>query len=327
MKHSKIFVFAAVLCLLAAAASISFGQVAVLPREIFRIISGEQTAYRSIFLYSRLPRTLACLLAGAALSVSGAVLQRVLANHLASPGIIGVNAGAGLGVTMCCAMGALSGWAVSISAFLGSLAAIVAVTLLAYRSGASKTTVILSGVALNGILNAASEAIAVLAPDVAIMSIDFRIGGFSAVSYGRLLPAAILILIALVILFSLCNELDVLALGDETAGGLGLRVKVYRFLFLCLASLLAGAAVSFAGLLGFVGLIIPHIGRKLIGSECRQLLPVSAMLGAGCVTACDLIARIIFIPYELPVGVLMSVIGGPVFVALLLGRKGGRSHA
>ncbi|MBR7148013.1 MAG: iron chelate uptake ABC transporter family permease subunit, partial [Firmicutes bacterium] len=125
----------------------------------------------------------------------------------------------------------------------------------------------------------------------------------------------------------LCNELDVLALGEETAVALGLSVKKLRTLFLILAALLAGATVSFAGLLGFVGLIVPHAVRKLVGSESRQVLPLCILGGAGFVTVCDLLARVMFAPYELPVGILMSILGGPFFLLLLIKRRGGRAHA
>lgn len=326
MKNRN-FWLALILCLASAVLSLCVGQVMISPRELFEILMGRDTPYSSIFLFARLPRTLACLFAGAGLSVSGAILQRVLANHLASPGIIGVNAGAGFGVCVCCAMGMLSGWAVSVSAFCGSLLAIAAISVLAYSSGASKTTVILSGIALSSMLSALTETVSVFKPDTAVLTLDFRIGGFSSVTYGRLIPAIALITAALAAVLSLCNELDVIGLGDETAGSLGLRVRGYRLLFLILAALLAGAAVSFAGLLGFVGLIVPHFAAKLTGSESRYLLPLAAVSGAGFVTFCDLLARMIFLPYELPVGILMSVIGGPVFVILLLRRRGGRSHA
>ena len=280
---------------------------------------------RSILLYARLPRTLASLAAGAGLAVSGAVLQNVLANRLASPGIIGVNAGAGLGVTLCCAAGALSGLAVSCAAFGGSLITVLFIFLFSHRTNASKTTVILGGVALNSILNAVCESVTVLDTDVAMLSIDFRVGGFSAVSYMRLLPAAGLIALALAVLFTLCNELDVVTLGDETAQGVGLRVGRYRMLFLVLAALLAGAAVSFAGLLGFVGLIVPHFVRRFTGNESGRLLPMCAVAGAGFVTLCDMAARLLFAPYELPVGILMSVVGGPVFLYMLIRHKGGHA--
>lgn len=281
----------------------------------------------NILMYSRLPRTLASLLAGAALALSGAVLQNVLANKLASPSIIGVNAGAGLGVTLSCALGVFSGWAVSAFAFGGSLLAVLIISLFAAKTSASKTTVILGGVALNSILNALSESLSVLDPDVAMLSAEFRVGGFSSVSYQRLFPAMIMILLAALLLFTLCNELDVISLGDESARSVGLSTKKYRILFLLLASLLAGAAVSFSGLLGFVGLIVPHFARRLVGNESRFLLPFSTVTGAAFVSACELVSRLLFSPYELPVGILMSMIGGPVFVILLVKMKGGRRHA
>lgn len=280
----------------------------------------------AIFRYVRLPRTAACVLAGAGLSVSGAVLQNVLANKLASPSIIGVNAGAGLGVTVCCAAGALSGWMISGAAFLGSLFAVTVITLAAYRTRASRSTVILGGVAVNSVLNALSESVAILNPDAAVLTTEFRVGGFSAVSHVRLIPAGILIALALIVLLTLSNELDILILGDETAQGLGMSVRRTKTLFLLFAALLAGASVSFAGLLGFIGLIVPHFTRKIVGSASRVLIPACALYGSAFVTVCDLIARIAFAPYELPVGILMSVIGGPFFVLLLLKHKGGHAE-
>lgn len=329
MKKSKKsrYILVVAGCLSAAIMSLCLGQIVMWPWDIVASFRSTDTVLRSIFLYARLPRTLACLFSGASLAVSGAVLQNVLGNKLASPGIIGVNAGAGLGVSLCCAFGVLSGWAVSASAFLGSLAATAVIMLIAYGSGASKVTVILSGVALNSILNATSEAVCVLVPDVSVMNVDFRVGGFSAVSYGRLIPSAVMITVALLLVFLFRNELEVLTLGDETAGGLGLRVRAYRFFFLGIAAVAAGAAVSVAGLLGFVGLIVPHMVGKLFGRETKHLLPMSAVLGAMLVTVCDLLARSLFIPYELPVGVLLSAVGGPVFIILLLRSRGGHIYA
>lgn len=313
-------------CLLIAVTSLCLGNIHFSPLQLISLFRGQgDSVSRSILLYARLPRTLAALSAGAALAVSGAVLQNVLANRLASPGIIGVNAGAGLGVTLCCAAGAMSGLAISCGAFGGSLITVLIIFLFSRRTGASKTTVILGGVALNSILNAVCESVTVLDTDVAMLSIDFRVGGFSAVSYTRLLPAASLILLALAVLFTLCNELDVVTLGDETAQGIGLAVGKYRMVFLVLAALLAGAAVSFSGLLGFVGLIVPHFVRRFTGNESGRLLPVCAVAGAGFVTLCDMAARLLFAPYELPVGILMSVVGGPVFLYMLVRHKGGHA--
>ncbi len=309
-------------CLLTAAASLCLGTLRFSPLALVRMLAGDgERVARSILIYARLPRTLAAMASGAALSVSGAVLQSVLDNKLASPGIIGVNAGAGLGVTLCLAAGTFSGFAVSCAAFSGSLITVLIIFLFSYRRNVSKTTVILGGVALNAVWNAIAESVTVLDTDAGMLSMDFRVGGFSALSYPRLVPAAVLIFAALFVLFTLCNELDVTALGDETAMGLGLAVARYRMLFLALAALLSGAAVSFSGLLGFVGLLVPHFVRRFLGGRSARLLPACAVCGAGFVLLCDLVSRLLFLPYELPVGILMSVVGGPVFLWMLVHRK------
>lgn len=327
-KKSLIFVAAGAVCVLSALLSLCLGAVRLPLSQLWQAMcGGPHDTAGFIFWYSRLPRTSACLLSGGALACAGCILQSVLGNKLASPGIIGVNAGAGLAVTVCCALGALSGWTVSLASFGGAMIAVGMVVLLACKTGASRTTVILSGVAMNSILGALRDAVTTLIPDAAMLSGEFRVGGFSSVVSTRLLPAGILIGAALAVALTLCNELDVLALGEETAQSLGMSVKRVRTTFLILAALLAGAAVSFAGLLGFVGLLVPHMARRLVGSESRLLLPLSVLMGAGFVTVCDLVSRWLFAPYELPVGILMSVIGGPFFLVLLLDRKGGHSHA
>lgn len=274
-----------------------------------------------IFWYVRLPRTIACVLAGSALATAGAMIQNVLGNKLASPSIIGVNAGAGLAVTICCACGVISGWFIAGMAFVGAMCAVFLVTFTAQKIGASKSTVILGGVAINSFLNAISQAITTLVPQAGVESADFRVGGFSAVAPARLLPAGILIILTLCLVLTLCNELDVLALGEDIAQGLGLSVKKMRTLFLLFGALLAGASVSFAGLLGFVGLIVPHLARKVVGSESEKVLPFCMLFGAGFVTVCDLVARTLFSPYEIPVGILMSLIGAPFFLWILLTKQ------
>ena len=327
-KKRRIFLAAGLLMVLSALLSVSLGAANLTFSQLWQAIrSGPSNTAGYIFWYARLPRTAACLLCGSALAASGAVIQAVLQNRLASPGIIGVNAGAGLAVTICCALGFLSGWAIATSAFLGAMISVLLVVGIARKTGASRTTVILSGVAVNALLNALSEALTTLIPEIGILTGDFRVGGFSAVSPTRLIPAGVLIIAGLAVILTLCNELDVLALGEDTARSLGLPAKAMLTLFLILAALLAGAGVSFAGLLGFVGLIVPHAARRLVGSESRFLLPLCAIGGAGFVTLSDLCARMLFAPYELPAGILMAVLGGPFFLMLLLKRKGGAGHA
>ena len=318
----KKYTFAAIILLLSALLSLTLGAVKLPLTALFQaILNGPTATAGYIFWYVRLPRTAACLLAGAALSVSGAVIQGVLHNKLASPSIIGVNAGAGLAVTAACAFGALSGWAVAGSAFLGAMISVLLIVFVAEKVGASRTTVILGGVAVNAFLNALSEALTTLLPEIGMMTADFRVGGFASVTTIRLIPAGIGIILGLLAIFTLHNELDLLTLGEESAQSLGLNVKAIRTLLLILAALLSGAAVSFAGLLGFIGLIIPHAMRRIVGSESGKLLPLCALGGASFVTLCDTAARTLFAPYELPVGILLSILGGPFFLLLLFKRK------
>ena len=329
MKHSQTFykkqinlriLFAAAILFCAAAfvCSLLFGSVKLDFSSLFDGI------YKKIFLYVRLPRTLACMTAGAGLAVSGAMIQAVLANRLASPSLIGVNAGAGLAITVCTAFGIFGGLYTSLFSFAGAFAAVMLITLGAKKWGASKGTLILAGVAMNSLLNAISSAIVTLNPDVGVLSNDFKVGDFSAVTYAKLIPAAILISAALLVSFSLANMLDVMTLGEENAAGLGIHIAAARTLLLLLAALLAGAAVSIAGLLSFVGLVIPHAVRKLGANACKHLLPLCALFGAGFVTLCDLIARTAFAPHEIPVGIMMAFIGAPFFIVLLIRGKGGQ---
>lgn len=279
-----------------------------------------------IFLYVRLPRTLAAIVCGGALAISGAVIQGVLANRLASPSIIGVNSGAGLAVTLCTALGIYGGWQLSLSAFLGGFAVVMLVSLGARKWGASRGTVILIGVAVNSLLGAVTDAIVTFFPDVGVMSNNFKIGEFSAVTYDKLLPAGIGILVTSAVLLTLTNELDVLTLGDEGAKGLGMNTSLMRTLFLLLAALLAGCAVSLAGLVSFVGLIVPHAVRRFAGSKSSCLIPLCGLFGGAFVCLCDTAARTFFAPYEIPVGIIMSFFGAPFFLFILIKGKGGHSR-
>ena len=279
-----------------------------------------------ILLYVRLPRVLGAIVCGMALAVSGAVIQGVLANRLASPSIIGVNAGAGLAVTLCSACGLIGGWQLSLFSFLGAFVTVMLVSIGAKKWGASRGTVILMGVALNAFLGAISDTVVAFAPEVSVQRFDFKIGDFSAVTYAKLLPASALILVAAFVLLTLSNELDVLTLGDETAKGLGLNTDAMRVIFLLLSALMSGAAVSVCGLLSFVGLLVPHTVRRIATSESKHLLPLCALFGAGFVSLCDTLSRVIFAPYELPVGIIMAFLGAPFFIFILIRGKGGHRN-
>ena len=327
-RRGKIFLWAGlgILTLAACVLSLALGSVNLGPGTVIRsLLSGDtaSTAGRIVW-YVRLPRLCAGLLAGAALAVSGTVIQTVLHNPLASPGVIGVNSSAGLAVALVCAMAPAAQALSPLAAFLGALAGVGLVVGIAQSTGASRMTLVLAGVAVSNILSAGIDAVVTLFPDALAGITDFRIGGFTGVTLERLAPAAGMILPGIGAVCLLSGRMDVLILGEELARSLGLRVRPLQFVLLMLAALLAGAAVSFAGLLGFVGLIVPHAMRRLVGEESLPLRVGSALGGACLVTVCDLLARILFAPYELPVGIVLSFTGEPFFLWLLLRRRGGR---
>lgn len=312
------------LVLLSGVANLAFGAVPIPPGEVIAALlgRGEGTAV-SIVLYARLPRLCGCLLAGAALACAGVIIQGVLNNPLAAPNVIGVNSGAGLATALCCALAPGAVRLTPIAAFLGALAGVLLVLLIAERAGAARITLVLAGVAVSGIFSAGIDAVVTFVPDALSGYTDFRVGGVKNLSMSRLAPAFWVIVIALVLALSLSNELDLLLLGRETAQSLGLPAKWLRLALLMLAAALAGAAVSFAGLLGFVGLLVPHIMRRLIGEDSFHLLLSSALGGGLLLTACDLASRLLFAPFELPLGVVLSLAGGPFFIWLLLKQRRG----
>lgn len=314
------------LTLVVSVLSLTLGGTALEPGAVVRALLRGDTVSTvgRIVWYVRLPRLCAALLAGAALAVSGTVIQTVLHNPLASPGVIGVNSSAGLAVALVCAVAPAAQAFSPLAAFLGALAGVGLVVGIAQAAHTSRMTLVLAGVAVSNILSAGIDAVATLYPDALTGITDFRIGGFTGVTLERLTPAAGMILPGVLAVCLLSREMDILALGEELARSLGLRVRRIRFVLLMLAAMLAGAAVSFGGLLGFVGLIVPHAMRRLVGEESLPLTVGSALGGACFVTVCDLLARTLPAPYEMPVGIVLSFTGGPFFLWLLLRHRGGR---
>ena len=314
------------LAALAALLSLCLGAAAVPPGEVLAALLGRGSGPAArIILYARLPRTCGCLLAGAALAVSGTVIQGVLGNPLAAPNVIGVNAGAGLCTALCAALWPARTAALPFAALLGALGGVGLVLAIGTRTGASRMTLVLAGVAVSGMFSAGIDAVLTFFPDALNGYTDFRVGGVANLSMGRVAPAFWVALTALFLALSLAGEMDVLLLGEETARSLGLPARRLRLVLLALAAALAGSAVSFAGLLGFVGLIAPHMVRRLVGEDSSaRLLWASTLGGAALLTVCDILARTLFAPYELPVGVVLSLLGGPFFLWLLLRQRRGR---
>lgn len=314
------------LLLCASFAALCYGSTDYSITEVFQaLIKGnEQDALYRIILYVRLPRLLAAILAGSALAVSGVILQAVLNNALAGPNIIGVNAGSGLFVMLCLTFLPYNAKIVPFAAFIGALLATLLIYFIASKTGTSRITIVLAGVAVSNLMKAIMDVLKTCYPDVIIGANSFMMGGLNGVSMNMVQFATIYILIGLLLAFLFSHELNVLSLGDQIAKTLGMRVQATRFILIVIASLLAGSAVSIVGLLGFVGLIVPHACRFLVGSNNRVLVVVSAFVGAIFLIVCDVLSKLIFAPFEVPVGIMMSFIGVPFFIYLLFSQKRGR---
>lgn len=310
---SALFAWSILLLLAAVLASLCLGAAGYTPLELLK--------NADILIYIRIPRVLAAMFAGAGLAGCGVIIQTLLGNSLAGPNIIGVNAGAGFFTLLATVLFPLVPLMRPAAAFLGAMIAVTMVFMLAQRTNASKMTIILTGVIFNSLFNAASEALCTFFPDINIGYAAFRVGGFSAVQTSVLYPAMLLIAIAAAVAMLHSDVLEMLSMGDETAFALGVSVRKYRLLFLLCAACMAGASVSFAGLIGFLGLIVPHAARLAAGEEIRRLLPLSMLWGALLLLVCDTVARTAFAPFELSVGIVVSIIGAPVFIRMLLRRK------
>ena len=299
--------------------SLSVGAAKVSLSGAFRsIASGENSVDLRIILYIRLPRVFGAIIAGAALAVSGIIIQAVLQNPMAAPNLIGVNAGAGFFVI--CAMAFLPQFIgqLPLAAFLGALLAALLIYAISAFTGAGRVTVTLVGIAVGSILTAGINTVKTLFPDSVYDVSGFLIGGLSTSNLASVTHATLIIIPALVLSVIFSRGLDALSLGGAVARGIGVNVFRARLIWLVLAAMLAGAAVSFCGLIGFVGLIVPHIMRKLIGGNHVFLIPASIFGGALLLLTTDTLARTLFVPYELPVGIILSLVGGPFFIFLLL---------
>lgn len=323
----KMTVVASSLVVLAVATAGAFliGSSSVSLGDLVAWITGGDVsaAAKSILVNVRLPRVLAALLSGAALAVAGAIIQAVLDNPLASPNIIGINAGAGLFVLVAASVFPSLLWLPPLAAFAGALVTALIIFGISLGATVSRLTVVLAGIAVTTVFGAGMNTILIVNPDAYIGSSSFLVGGLSGVLLDDLLWPAVYIALGLVVALLTAGRLNIMALGDETAHALGLHVRACRLGLLGLSAALAGAAVSFAGLLGFVGLIIPHLIRFFIGYDNRFVLPLSAVVGAAFVVACDLLSRVLFAPYEVPVGILMAFLGGPFFIYLILKNRRG----
>jgi iron complex transport system permease protein len=277
----------------------------------------------------RLPRIVLSLAVGAALAASGAAMQGLFRNPLADPGLIGVASGAALAAVATIVLGdkvlhllnaGARPWTLPVAAFAGGLAATMVVHRFGLHDGrASVATILLAGVAINALCGAGIGLLTFIADEQQLRSLVFWTMGSLGTATWKALPLALpLVVVPTILLMRATRALDAFALGEREAGHLGVDTERLKRRLLVLVALCTGAAVSVCGIIGFVGLVVPHLLRLACGPGHRLVLPGAALLGAALLTAADLVARLIVAPAELPIGVVTALVGGPFFLWLLL---------
>lgn len=323
MHHQTIWRWAMMICFAAAAAvgaavSIAQGAAGIPLQQVLAILwhPASQTADQIIWNL-RLPRALTGAMVGANLAVSGAILQAVMRNPLADPHIIGISSGAGItGIAVLILFPTMT-YMMTPIAFIGAMAAAGAIYLLAWKNGIKPVRIILAGVAVSAFLSAGISGILVFYSDRVHGALMWMVGGFAAAGWNEVAAIAPYWAAGLLLALAGAYYLNILQLGDDMARGLGLNIELARVLLTAVAALLAASSVSVAGLLGFVGLIVPHIVRLLVGTNYCYIIPGSALLGMAVVTISDTLARVLFAPVELPAGLIMAFLGAPFFLFLL----------
>lgn len=306
--------------LLAAAASVALGVRTVGLDDLLGGLSGSTATIGEAAVAQRVPRTVLAMLVGAALALSGAVMQGLTRNPLADPGILGVTSGAALAVVVGIAFAGLADPA---SYAWVAIAGAAATALLVYvigsmgRGGPTPLTLALSGAAVSAACTSLASAVLLPRVDLAERFRSWQVGGVGGADTSRTLQVLPFLLVGAVLTLFAARGLDSLALGDDLARGLGARVGRTRLLAATGAVVLAGAATAAAGPIGFVGLAVPHLCRLLVGPGHRWLLPASALGGAVLLTAADVLGRLVARPAELDVGIVTALLGAPVFIAIV----------
>jgi len=278
-----------------------------------------------VLLQLRFPRLVAALLAGACLAASGTLMQGLFRNPLAGPDVMGVSSGASLGALLAITGGlsSLAFWVLPLSAVIGALAVATLMYVLALgRRHGSLVHVVLSGMALSGIINGLVSMILLFSRQYEVSEFVFwTMGGLEGRNWSQISYALPLMLPALVVAFVYTSRLDILGLGEEQAHAAGLGVERDKRVLLLVAAVLTAMAISMAGPVAFIGLLVPHVFRSLCGPGHRTLLPLSVLGGATFLLAADLLGRIVVPPYEIKAGIVTALLGGPFFLALILSRR------
>ena len=315
--------------------SLGTGAVNIPAKEVFltltnslHITNADAGNLQSVLLNIRLPRVILAIIVGAALAVSGAAMQGLFRNPLADPGLVGISSGAALAAVLVIVLvptftelpKSLNLYLLPIAAFIGSLVVTMIVHRLSQVHGKTEvSTLLLAGIAINAIAGAGTGLLTYMADDTQLRILTFwSMGSLGSANWDQLIFAGPIILIALVGINFHAKALNAIALGEAEAGHLGYNLESIKRRLIVLVALAVGTSVALSGTIGFVGLVIPHLLRLIIGPNHRMLLPLSALLGASLLLGADLIARTLISPAELPIGIITTIIGGPFFLWLLL---------
>lgn len=333
-KITTISILAAIITIVL---GVAIGSVFISPKDILTVISNKifgvglpenfNETNVSIIWELRLPRVLLAFLVGGALSASGAVVQSVLKNPLASPFTLGVSSGASFGAGIIIATGftlpIFSGLTLPLSGLVcGMLTVMLAVGLAAkVDKNLGSSTIVLTGMVFSLFINAVLTLVAGLSGDKYQIIMKWQLGTFSAKGWEYVKILAIVFAVCLAVILFFTRELDILTFGEEQAAAIGVETKKVKWILLLVIAVLTGTAVSFAGVIGFIDLIAPHIVRKLFSSRHKILVPMSALFGGIFMVICDLISRTIVAPKELSIGVITALIGAPFFAYIYLRRK------
>jgi iron complex transport system permease protein len=302
--------------------SISAGAVKIPLREILNIFfgGGSETS-RTIILNLRLPRVIESAVVGMGLSVVGAFFQGLLRNPMADPYVLGISSGAAFGATIAIILG-LGIFGLSFMAFVTSLMTVFFVyTISKTGTRVSMTTMLLAGIAISAFMSAIISLMMLLNHDEFSRIVFWTMGGFSLINWNSVVFSTPIIIIGSFMMYVFSRDVNAILTGEEVAEHLGVNTELVKKIILITGSLVTATAVSVGGIIGFVGLIVPHISRLIVGPDNRILVPFSAISGAIFLTFADLLARIILKPMEIPIGIITAALGGPFFLYLLIKSK------
>lgn len=321
-----------VVLVFSSAVAITIGPAALSVGDVYRIVgdrlgagsSGATRLQESIVWQLRLPRVVLAALSGAGLALCGAILQSLLRNPLADPFVLGVSSGASTGAVLVAVLGVGAGTlSLSGGAFIGAVVSFAVVLLLAYAAGGGTDRVVLAGVAGTQLFSALTSFIVLSSADAEQTRgvLFWLLGSLAGVSWSDVIICAAVVGVGLVVCLAMARTLDAFAFGQDAAATLGVSVTRARVVLLVITALVTSALVSAAGAIGFVGLVLPHAARFVVGPGHRRLLPTAAILGAVFMVWVDTLARTVFAPQELPTGVVTALLGVPAFALILLRRK------